>query len=173
MTTRKLIFIVGLSLVASLALATSASAQEGPGTDVTDDEVNAIASDLYCPICENVPLDVCPTQACADWRAEIRDLLNAGRTEADVQDYFVERYGVRVLGEPPRTGFTGLVWVLPIVGLAIGVLFLGRTMFQMRRATTSPAASQPAPDAEGRSQVEREYAAYVARLERELKDFAI
>ena len=32
---------------------------------VTDDEVNALAQELYCPVCENVPLDVCPTRACA------------------------------------------------------------------------------------------------------------
>ena len=174
MTKRKLLLSLGLSLTVSLALASGASAQEGP----TDDEVNAIASDLYCPICENVPLDVCPTQACADWRDEIRELLETGSTEADVEAYFVERYGVRVLGEPPRSGFTALVWILPIVGLAVGALVFGRSVFQMRRAAPAsprqPTSSQTAPaSAEGPSQAEREYAAYVARLERELKDFAL
>ena len=179
MTKRKLLLILGLSLVAALALAGGASAQEGPGGNVTDDEVNAIASDLYCPICENVPLDVCPTQACADWRDEIRALLEAGSAKADVEDYFVERYGVRVLGEPPRSGFTALVWILPVVGLAVGALVFGRSVFQMRRAAPAasskqPTSSQATPAAtDGPSQAEGEYAAYVARLERELKDFAL
>ena len=178
MTKRKLLFTLGLSLVASLAIASGASAQEGPGSDVTDDEINAIASDLYCPICENVPLDVCPTQACEDWRDEIRELLEAGSTETDVQDYFVERYGVRVLGEPPRTGFTALLWIIPVVGLAAGALVFGRSVLQMRRAapatTRQPTSSQAPPAvADDSSQAEREYAAYVARLERELKDFAL
>ncbi len=34
------------------------------GQPPTDDEVNRIAKQLYCPVCENTPLDVCPTQAC-------------------------------------------------------------------------------------------------------------
>lgn len=170
-TRHKLLLALGLSLLAALALATSASAQEGP--TVTDDEVNEVASHLYCPICENVPLDVCPTQACSDWRAEIRSLLERGATEEEVREYFVDRYGVRVLGEPPRKGFTSLVWILPLVGVGVGTLVLGRSLLQMRQAAqpgepTSPQQSPPA-------QVEAhdEDAAYVARLERELKDYAI
>ena len=56
-------------------LASIALAQERA---VTDDQVNAIAQQLYCPVCENVPLDVCPTAACAQWRATIREKLEAG-----------------------------------------------------------------------------------------------
>ncbi len=36
--------------------------------NVSDDQVNEVAGGLYCPVCESTPLDVCPTQACADWR---------------------------------------------------------------------------------------------------------
>ena len=169
MTKRRLFLIVGLSLLATLALATSVSAQEGP--EITDDEVNLIAQGLYCPICENVPLDVCPTQACADWREEIRALLAEGYTEVEIKAYFVDRYGPRVLGEPPRQGFSSLVWTLPIVGVVIGALVLGRSLLQMRRAmaTRQPAATR---DVEGLSEAEREHASYVARIERELKDFS-
>ena len=55
----------------------------------TDDEVNAIAKQLYCPVCPNTPLDVCETQACKDWRAQIRDQLAAGWSEERIIDYFV------------------------------------------------------------------------------------
>ena len=51
-----------LVVLGFLLLATPALAQDAP---VTDDEVNEVARDLYCPVCENTPLDVCPTQACA------------------------------------------------------------------------------------------------------------
>ena len=63
----------------------------------SDDEVNAIAKDLYCPVCENVPLDVCPTQACAQWRALIREKLIDGWSEQQIKQYFVDQYGDRVL----------------------------------------------------------------------------
>jgi cytochrome c-type biogenesis protein CcmH/NrfF len=55
-----------------------ASAQDTEPTGPTDDEVNAIAKQLYCPVCENIPLDVCPTQACAQWRDLIREKLARG-----------------------------------------------------------------------------------------------
>ncbi|NQS91637.1 MAG: hypothetical protein HQ574_04445, partial [Chloroflexi bacterium] len=38
------------------------------GSDPTDDDVNAIAKQLYCPVCENIPLDACGTAACEQWR---------------------------------------------------------------------------------------------------------
>ncbi|MDP1779752.1 MAG: cytochrome c-type biogenesis protein CcmH, partial [Anaerolineales bacterium] len=51
----------------------------------TDDEVNAIAQQLYCPVCENTPLDVCPTEACRQWRELIRLQLSQGMTEAEIK----------------------------------------------------------------------------------------
>jgi cytochrome c-type biogenesis protein CcmH len=97
---------------------------------VADDEVNAVAKQLYCPICENTPLDVCGTQACKDWRALIRQQLSKGWTEKKILDYFVANYGTQVLAQPPASGFTILVWVLPVLGLTGGVLFLWRRLRQ-------------------------------------------
>jgi cytochrome c-type biogenesis protein CcmH len=81
----------------------------------TDNDVNLIAKQLYCPVCPNTPLDVCETTACQDWRAQIRDQLRAGWTETQILDYFVEQYGERVLAEPQRQGFSSLVWILPLI----------------------------------------------------------
>ena len=69
-------------LLGFLLLALPALAQDVP---VTDDEVNAVAKDLFCPVCESTPLDVCPTQACADWRELIRQQLSEGSTPEEVQ----------------------------------------------------------------------------------------
>lgn len=86
----------------------------------SDDEVNAIARQLYCPVCENIPLDVCPTQACTQWRALIREKLAQGWTEAQIKQYFVDQYGARVLSEPPR-----LISVLPaLIVLYLPALFI-------------------------------------------------
>ena len=59
-------------LVFAVAVTGVAKAQE-QGEGVTDDDVNQVARELYCPICENTPLDVCETQACEDWRQLIRE----------------------------------------------------------------------------------------------------
>jgi len=119
---------VGLMLAFSTG---RASAQE---PTPSDDEVNAIARELYCPVCENVPLDVCPTQACAQWRATIREKLVLGWTEPQIQDYFVAQYGDRVLAAPPPRGLNWLVYLLPPVALVAAGLLLWQTMRRWRRA---------------------------------------
>jgi cytochrome c-type biogenesis protein CcmH len=125
----------------------------------SDDEVNRIARGLYCPVCENVPLDVCPTQACEQWRATIREKLGQGWTEQQVKDYFVAQYGDRVLASPPARGFNWLVYVLPpLVILAAGV-FLWQTMRRWRTPAAAPAAPDP----------EQAQDPYVERIEEELK----
>src|SRR3989337_3802582 len=60
---------------------------------VSDNDVNLVAKKLYCPVCPNTPLDVCETQACKDWRAQIKDQLSSGWTEKEVMGYFVNPSG--------------------------------------------------------------------------------
>jgi cytochrome c-type biogenesis protein CcmH len=144
--------LVGLLVVGIVA------AQGGP---VTDDQVNAIAKRLNCPVCENVPLDVCETQACVQWRDLIRQKLAAGEKPEQIINYFQATYGDRVLQEPPRGGFTVLVWILPFVGLVAGVAIL---VVVLRRMTAQPAPVQletaPSDSADE----------YRERLERELEE---
>ena len=116
-----------LALVTTLLLATFIVAL-AQGKTPTDDEVNAIAKKLYCPVCPNTPLDVCETKACEDWRAQIRDELASGWTEQQILDYFVAQYGERVLAEPQRRGFTSLVWMLPVIGVLLGVVVVWQVL---------------------------------------------
>jgi cytochrome c-type biogenesis protein CcmH len=87
----------------------------------TDDQVNAIAKELYCPVCENVSLDVCPTQACAQWRALIREKLIDGWNKEQIKQYFVNQYGDRVLAQPPARGLNWLVYILPPLFFIAGI----------------------------------------------------
>ncbi len=139
---RRLTVFIGLLLLATASLTGIVDAQgpiSTPGP-VSDDAVNAIAKKLYCPICENTPLDVCPTQACKDWRELIRQQLGEGWTEPQILDYFVANYGLQVLAQPPVWGFSSLVWVLPLVGLAGGGVFLWRLLrrWQERHPPAEP-----------------------------------
>ena len=117
---RKLILALLVTL-ASLYLATLVYAQGTTPGYPTDNDVNQIAKKLYCPVCPNTPLDVCETQACNDWRGQIRDQLSEGWTEQQVIDYFVAQYGERVLAEPQRKGFTSLVWLFPVIAALLGL----------------------------------------------------
>lgn len=105
----------------------------------TDDQVNRIAKNLYCPVCENVPLDVCPTAACVQWRQVIYDKLAAGWSEQQIYDYFVEQYGDRVLATPPAHGLNWLIYVMPPLALLSGVLLLGQVLRRAKRRTMASA----------------------------------
>ena len=152
-------FVWLAAVLTSLLVAGIAAAQ---GRTVTDDQVNAVAKKLNCPVCENVPLDVCETQACSQWRDLIRQKLSSGETPQQIVNYFQATYGDRVLQEPPRQGFTGLVWVLPIVGLIAGVAIL---VVVLRRMTAQPSAVPVETPAVSESEDE-----YRRRLERELEE---
>lgn len=119
-----------LTLLLLLLFSAPALAQDR----VTDDEVNDVARGLYCPVCENTPLDVCPTQACEDWREIIREQLAEGKSEEEIEQYFVQQYGVRVLAEPPQRGFNLLVWLLPILAVVLGVFVFGYYLTNIREA---------------------------------------
>lgn len=116
-------------LLGFLLLVTPTLAQD---TGVTDDEVNVVAKDLFCPVCENTPLDVCPTQACADWRELIRTQLSEGSTAEEVKAYFVRQYGDGVLSNPPKSGFSLVLWLLPVVAVVLGGIFFTRYMRSLR-----------------------------------------
>lgn len=129
----------------------------------TDDEVNEIAKGLYCPVCENTPLDVCPTEACKQWREVIREQLAQGKTKEEIEQYFVDYYGDRVLAEPPRAGLNWLVYVLPPAFILLGALLLFKN-FQawMKPKKTESASTLERGDS---SSVDK----YVLQIEEELK----
>jgi cytochrome c-type biogenesis protein CcmH len=142
---RKLIFSFVIVL-ASILAASVAYAQGGQPYNPTDNDVNRIAKQLYCPVCPNTPLDVCETKACEDWRAQIRDQLSEGWTDQQIIDYFVAQYGERVLAEPQRKGFTSLVWFLPLIIVLVGLGIVYEVLRNWRKQKTVPITTRPAPD---------------------------
>jgi cytochrome c-type biogenesis protein CcmH len=153
---RRLAVILLLAILALAGASVAAAQGDGP----TDDQVNAIAKELYCPVCENIPLDACGTQACVQWRELIRERLAQGWDEAQIKAYFVEQYGERVLATPPARGLNWLVYLAPplVVGLAALILF--RALRAWRKV--EPEGTVLAADS---AQVDP----YVERLEEQLK----
>jgi cytochrome c-type biogenesis protein CcmH len=129
----------------------------------SDDEVNAIARQLYCPVCENTPLDVCPTPACHDWRELIRQMLGEGKSPDEIKQYFVDHYGARVLPQPPAQGFNWLIYVVPPVGFIVGVFLLFQAFRLWKRQKNLP---EPLAESDAGADLNEEY---VTRLEEELQ----
>jgi cytochrome c-type biogenesis protein CcmH len=144
-----------LLLIFALGLFAGSAAAQGGGP--TDDEVNAIAKNLYCPVCENVPLDVCGTVACQQWRQQIHDKLAEGWTEQQIYDYFVELYGDRVLAAPPARGLNWLVYILPPLIILLGGYAVARLLRNWRAQEMEPVENH-----------QQDKDDYVQRLEQEL-----
>lgn len=152
-----LIILPSLFAIFFLAVVVVRAQQNTP----TDDQVNAIAKKLYCPVCPNTPLDVCETKACEDWRAQIRDELTAGWNEQQIIDYFVAQYGERVLAEPQRSGFSSLVWVLPLLAVLFGAVLVWQVLKNWRKVRQQPIQNPP-PDSVSPEML--------ARIEKELRE---
>ena len=158
---RKLVLTLLVTLTSLFAVAVAYAQGVGP-TYPTDNDVNRVAKKLYCPVCPNTPLDVCETQACKDWRAQIKDELSKGWTDQQIIDYFVAQYGQRVLAEPERTGFTSLVWLLPVVSALLGLWIVYEVLRGWRkRQPAAPAIAAPKIGIEPK---------VLERIERELRE---
>ncbi len=124
------ILAVGIYLLFALpTLAQDAT----PSKPVTSDDINAVAKEMYCPVCENIPLDVCPTDACRQWREEIGSELAAGKTPDQIKAAFVARYGDRVVGTPQDPMLRTLSLAAPPLIGVIAVLVAGWVVFRWRR----------------------------------------
>ena len=152
---RRLALFVALLLGAVLA-----QAQEG---GVTDNDVIRVAERMYCPVCENIPLDDCETIACVEWKAEIRAQLAAGRSDQEVIDSFVARFGDNVVGLPQDPVLRALTIIMPLLATALAI---GAGIFTFRRFGAQPRLS---PEGERAPAGEMTDEAYRQRLEDDVR----
>lgn len=113
MSARVLSFGAALGLVGVLALALAWTAWQPAGGAET---AETIAAGLRCPDCQGLSVADSPTQAAAEIRRQIDELLRGGATADEVRAHFVDRYGEWILLAPTA----GWVWWLPFVLLALG-----------------------------------------------------
>ncbi len=154
-------FLFLLTIIVLIAAVVPVLAQ-----DPSMDEVNHVARKLNCPTCQSLNLEDCRTQTCDQWRDQIKDLLAEGYTEQEVLDWFIARFGVEVLQEPPRQGSGLFAWLLPALGMLIGIGWLA---FILRRWSAAKPDTVPvAADTSVDIGVDEEY---LRKIEEDLKDF--
>jgi cytochrome c-type biogenesis protein CcmH len=119
-----------LSLTIASQQSTEPAARSAAGQAVTtvntpsDPELeartSAVASQLRCLKCQGLSIEDSPSDLARNMRAVVREQLAAGKSAAEVKDYFVARYGEFVLLEPPPRGFNLAVYILPVLALLVG-----------------------------------------------------
>ena len=115
--TRSLLLLASAVAIVAGA-ATLASGGDEPRT--LDDRVRDIASELRCPVCQNLSVADSPSRLAGEMRSEIAARLGDGATDDEVRAFFVERYGEWVLLAPTRSGLNLLPWLVPLVGAVVG-----------------------------------------------------
>jgi len=157
---RVLIFLILLASITSAALAQTPT----PDTSaISADQVNEVARGLWCPLCSGVRLDACELKACEQMKEMIAIKLAEGASEEAIHDYFAEQYGPQVYGQPPTEGFNWLAWILPVVGLLGGGIFVWYGIRRMIRPQPAPAAAPPQTAAQADD--------YSQKLEQELSRY--
>ena len=120
---------VGLWSFIALALLAIFVALPAFAQEPDADEINEVAKKLSCPTCTGINVADCPTKTCAQWRAKIGEMLVEGNSEQEILDYFAARYGDHVLQVPPKRGFFVLVWLLPVIAIIAGLVWLAYLMW--------------------------------------------
>jgi cytochrome c-type biogenesis protein CcmH len=124
-------------LVLVLFCAAAAAAADDP---ILEKRVTTLAHELRCLVCQNQSLAESNAPLAVDLRNQIREQLKAGKTERDVLDFMVARYGDFVLYKPPFKAATAALWLGPFVLLALGAWLLYRNV--ARRRPDAPPLSE-------------------------------
>jgi cytochrome c-type biogenesis protein CcmH len=149
-TSRVLIILLALcALGATMAPAVGAA-------PVNEDTVREIGTQLRCVVCQSLSVADSPSETASQMRGVIRERLAAGQTPEQIKAYFVDKYGLWILLEPPRKGFSLLVWVVPYAGLLGGLVLVGFVVRRWSRRPRGATIEAPPVDEATRQRIRRE-----------------
>jgi cytochrome c-type biogenesis protein CcmH len=135
--------------------------------DITlEQRAHQLSGELMCPVCDGQTIDGSNAQIAVDMRLKVRELLDAGDTNAEVRDYFVDRYGQEILAAPERSGFNLLAYIVPVV-IVLGGIGIALITIKNMRKSASEAKSQSTRSASD-SQQPDDIANYLAQVDRDL-----
>lgn len=134
--------LIALSLALSLSAAVAKEAPPLAADPVVEQRLIHIAEELRCLVCQNESLAGSQADLAKDLREEVRGLIKEGKTDNEVKDFLVSRYGDFVLYRPQIKPITYLLWAGPFLLLIIGLFALIRYLKQRSRAVADAPLSE-------------------------------
>ena len=122
-----------MALACPFLLALVIASCGGKDERTLEERAQSIDRSLICPVCPSETIDQAQVELAQQMRGLVREKLAEGSTREEIQDFFVDRYGERVLAAPPKSGFSLLAWVVPPVAGAGGVLLMVFVVRAMRK----------------------------------------
>lgn len=120
---RAVVTLLLLTLTASVFAIDADKAFDDPALQA---RYEAITEEVRCLKCQNQSIKDSNAFLAADLRREIRRMLEEGKSDDEIYDFLVERYGEFALYRPRASGKTLILWLAPALLLAIGALMLAR-----------------------------------------------
>jgi cytochrome c-type biogenesis protein CcmH len=113
----------------------------------------AIESDLRCPTCEDLSVAQSSAPTAVTVRETVSQMIAEGKTDQQIESFLVARYGGNIVLDPPGSGVTLLVWLLPLIGgvLAVG----GVALVLVRRRSVGSTPDAPDRPLDERSRTDR------------------
>src|SRR3954471_17859496 len=114
-------------MIAALAISMFLAQGYAPGREGTapldpahEERVMRLGKLLRCAVCQGLSIADSPASMARAQLDTVRELVEAGKSDQEIKDYFVERYGEWALLEPPAHGLNLLVWLGPLALLVLG-----------------------------------------------------
>ncbi len=135
------------TLAIALTLFTLQYAPPREGQEPLDKErearVQKLGKQLRCAVCQGLSIADSPASMARAQLDKVRELVVEGKSDQEIFDFFVARYGEWALLEPTTTGLNSLLWLMPVLLLVGGVIFVAA---QVKKAPPASAdATTPAP----------------------------
>jgi len=139
MNGRVLVAIALLVLAAALVFAAR------PHEATTDERIDQITTELRCPVCQGLSVKDSSSKTARQMRDLVAQRVREGKTNAQIEAEFRAAYGDWIFLSPPVASWSGLIWLVPVVALAAGlVLVTGRLRSPDAPAPVEPSATQVA-----------------------------
>jgi cytochrome c-type biogenesis protein CcmH len=137
--------LLGVVLVVALVVGSGVFSSTPP---TAAQRAAAIESGLRCPSCEDLSVADSSAPTAATVRNAVRQMVGEGRTDQQIDDYLVARYGASIVLDPPASGWTLLVWLLPLLGGVVIVVVVVTLLVRRRRSSgVDPVDDAPTLDA--------------------------
>ncbi|EMF0719828.1 cytochrome c-type biogenesis protein CcmH [Citrobacter freundii] len=88
--------------------------------EAQEQQFRQLTEQLRCPKCQNNSIADSNSMIATDLRQKVYELMQEGKSQKEIVDYMVARYGNFVTYDPPLTPLTVLLWVMPVVAIGLG-----------------------------------------------------
>lgn len=134
-----------LALSLALTLLTSQYAPQQAGSQPLSPELEArvqkLGKELRCAVCQGLAITDSPASMARAQLDKVRELVTAGKSDDEIKEYFVARYGEWVLLKPPTHGAGTVVWFAPVLVVILGAAGIAYYVRSNRRKTPGPAVA--------------------------------